>query len=205
MIRGKILTTVLTVSGLALTTTLSFNQPVKAQTVTYACANYQGKPTTVARTPQGEVPIISWVTPKGEKWTPQARCEEVSKRFQELKTQNKLTYLTTGVVNGQKVICAGKDKSCDQLLFTISDQSKDPNQVLQSLLDSRVNATSGPLIEKPGDGRIYLNLNNYVDNYFKPVSAIPTNTTAQTNSLVETPPVETPLVETPPSNGGFRW
>jgi Circadian oscillating protein COP23 len=191
MMINKLAINSLTVSSLILASNFGLPEIVNAQQVKVAffCGNHEGKPATVARAAQGDIPIIVWATEKGGGWTPQKRCETVSQRFQELKNQGKLNYLTTGVANGQKVICSGEHKNCDQLLFTLSDQSKDPDEVLERLLAALT--TNGYLIEPGPSDPIYLDLNDYINN-FQRLNAVPTNNT-------------TPPVNNTPATGTSLW
>jgi Circadian oscillating protein COP23 len=185
MMINKLAINSLTVSSLILASKFGLPEIVNAQQVKVAffCGNYEGKPTTVAQAAQGDVPIIVWATEKGGGWTPQKRCEEVSKKFQDFYNQGMLNYLTTGIKNGQKVICGGPQKgSCQQILFTISDQSRDPDEVLQALFTTRVGATGGPITETMGSGQIYINLNEFLKNA-TPITAIPPEPTPNTGNI----------------------
>lgn len=139
---SKIMVLAMTISPL-----LSLNNPVEAQTKrnVYSCINYQGKPSTVADTDKGRILLIVWESDffRGSGWTPQKRCEEVTKRFQEFSDNKTLRYLTTGKMKGQNVICVGKATGgntyqCMEngLLLTLEGKNDNPNQVLQSLFQA---------------------------------------------------------------------
>jgi hypothetical protein len=78
----------------------------KAQNSVFYCGTDGEIPTTMASTSQDEVPVIRWVSDyfADSGWTPQARCEEVSQRFQTYHQNGSLKFLTTGRMNGQPVV-----------------------------------------------------------------------------------------------------
>ncbi len=126
---------------------LSFNSSVEAQTKknVYSCINHQGKPSTVVDTDKGRILLIVWESDffRGSGWTPQKRCEEVTKRFQEFSDNKTLRYLTTGKMKGQNVICVGTPiggsayKCLDNgLLLTLEGRNDNPNEVLQNLFQA---------------------------------------------------------------------
>lgn len=193
----QLLTNILTVSALTLSANLIFNQPAPAQGVTFLCVpNEKGEPTTVARTPQGDVPIVVWTTEKGGGFTPQKRCEIVSAKFQDFHARGMLKYMTTGRENRQNVICVTttEDGNCEATLYTISDQKADPGAKLQELLDVRLRA-SGPISET--NGRIYIDMNEYLRDATAAGVIIPnSNSSSPQSSSVNIPETQTPV--TPP-------
>jgi len=86
-------------------------------------------------------PLLTWnSTEFGDEWTPEQRCQTVSKRLTEVVAKNggklaKLDLTTGKVDNGYTVICvvtAGQ-KSCDRqnMLFTLNKQnSQTPGEIL---------------------------------------------------------------------------
>ncbi len=171
--KNKLWINLLTVSTLALVGNTTLNQSVKAEGVTFVCApNQNGAPTTVARTPQGDVPIVVWNTEKGGGFTPQKRCEIVSAKFQDFHVRGILTYMTTGRENRQNVICVAQTENgdCVETLYTISDQKADPGAKLKQLLDVRLQA-SGPISET--NGRIYIDMNQYLRDAINAKVTIP--------------------------------
>ncbi len=205
--KKQLFTHLLTVSALTITANLIYNQPTKAQGVTFLCApNQNGQPTTVARTPQGDVPIITWQTEKGGGWTPEKRCAAVSEKFQDFHARGILKYMTTGRENRQNVICVAQNENgnCLETLYTISDQTVDPGQKLQQLLDVRLQA-SGPISET--NGRIYIDMNQYLRDataagmiipHNKP--NIPQSSSNNVNESVEPVNPPEPINNNPPSN-----
>ena len=87
-------------------------------------------------------------------WSPEARCQEVSKRFESYHRDGTLNFLTTGRMNRQSVVCVAQSQGgpCSGLLFTLKPGSN-PGQTLQKLLDVRHRAT-GPLNES-ASARLY--------------------------------------------------
>lgn len=82
---------VLTVSVLALGTIATISQPSYAQRATYFCArSNNGVPTTYALNLTGERKrLISWTKNWSNKLSSEARCREVSARFQRLNAKGR--------------------------------------------------------------------------------------------------------------------
>ncbi len=139
----------LTGLALALSVTLVSNQPSQAQSRQFTCTSIDKYPVTVVRHPsRGSVPLIVWTNTShiNDTWTAQKRCQEVSDRFQKLQNQGQLKTLKTGTVNGQSVICGLETNqgTCNKknVLLTMTKE-RDPNQVLEELLNTRVSASGG--------------------------------------------------------------
>lgn len=162
-------------------TITSMLQPADAQQGdTFFCGEYQGKLATMARTNhRGSIPIVFWQTnyfsPSG--WTPQRRCEEVSRRFQVYQENGQLNYLTTGTMNSYPVLCIAKSPESHSardgvvsggLLITLRPDVDNPNTVLETITGVRDGARN-PLnhaIEaaevNDEKGRLYINLEEYI-------------------------------------------
>lgn len=151
---------------------LSLDSSVEAQGKKnlYSCINHQGKPSTVVDTEKGRILLIVWESDffRGSGWTPQKRCEEVSKRFQEFSDNKTLRYLTTGKMKGQNVICVGKAtggstyKCLDNgLLLTLEGNNDNPNQVLQNLFQAT--RSSGNSLRRAGGNRYALEFDKIID------------------------------------------
>jgi hypothetical protein len=119
--------------------------------VQYSCIDYQGSPMTIADTPRGKIPLISWKSGffVNGGYTPQQRCQAVTERFQQHADAGTLRYVDTGTINNQPVICVvertnspTKPYRCKQdgLLLTLEPKDN-PKEVLKTLFDvsSRVN------------------------------------------------------------------
>jgi Circadian oscillating protein COP23 len=123
-------------------------------------------PTTLASTRRGNVAMIFWQSTffaqQGQGFTPTDRCEEVSKRFQAFYTEGILSYLTTGKMNNQNVICVSDEYGgpCQGLLLTLEPKDN-PEQVLQELLNVRARAR-GALVRSAGPS--YIDVQDFLDN-----------------------------------------
>lgn len=127
------------------------NQPSHAQDTTFFCGqNTQGIPTTYARTKRGNVPVIRWVSSNfaTSGYTPQQRCQEVTRRFQVYKNNGTLNYITTGIMNRQSVVCVSNIKGggCEGLLFTLKPGAN-ASRVLQQLFNIGDGTATSPLYE----------------------------------------------------------
>lgn len=117
------LTVVLTAGAIALGGLTINTQPSHAQSTTFFCGMSNGVPATIAQTPRGNVSVIRWVSSyfSGAGYNPQTRCQEVSGRFEAYKNNGTLNYITTGIMNGQPVVCTRSTNGggCNGLLFTL--------------------------------------------------------------------------------------
>lgn len=122
----------------------------KPQTsIQYSCLNKSGeKPVTIVDTKRGKIELIIWKSQffASSGYTPQRRCNQVTARFQKHSDQKTLRYISTGTMNGQKVICVAKNDAgdCrnDGLLITLEPKD-DANHVLRELFNLRERANSG--------------------------------------------------------------
>lgn len=137
-------------------------QKTTLKTKAFVCGRSNGTPATIAQTNQGDVPVIRWTSDgfRDVGYSPERRCMEVSARFQQYFLNEKLKYLTTGIMNNQQVVCVADldGGDCTGLLFTLK-RGSDPSQVLNSLLAVRVRA-SGPLNESTS--RVYIDMSEYL-------------------------------------------
>ncbi len=90
----------------------------------FICDLNSGVPTTTYRDGKGtSEPWIKWVSEhfSEAKWTPQARCETVSKRLEQYRQEGKLKYVTLGIENDQQIICvASRDNGpCEGIVYTL--------------------------------------------------------------------------------------
>ena len=126
----------------------------------FVCSVANGAPSTSAVKADGaQVPVIRWTSSAFEAagWSPERRCEAVSKRFDSFYRQGRLTYITTGRMNSLPVICTAQTNGgpCDGLLYTLKP-GQNATATLKSLLEIRVKAR-GPLNETTE--RMYVSLN----------------------------------------------
>lgn len=133
------------------------NNPESATKTIFFCAkDFSEIPTTFARVPaRGEVVVIKWTSDHFEQagFSAQKRCEEVSERFATLYSNGLLSYITSGKINGENVICATNENGggCIErgLLFTLKP-NENPEDAVKYLFDLKydrvpVNAsTSNP-------------------------------------------------------------
>ncbi|NJO41125.1 MAG: hypothetical protein HC769_28065 [Cyanobacteria bacterium CRU_2_1] len=153
-------------SSLAVVASVANPQIVSAQdgaTTFFFCGMDGGVPTTLAHTDEGDVPIIRWTSNffNDSGWTPQARCEEVSERFQKYYEQEVLDFITTGVINGEPVVCVAteQDGPCVGLLLTLRRGVDDPDETLQQLFNIRDTAT-GPIYQSSQG--LYINVEEFL-------------------------------------------
>jgi Circadian oscillating protein COP23 len=181
--------------GTALFTAIS---PVAAQPqdAKFMCGTSQGAPATVVQTARGKITVIRWVSNVfGESYTPDYRCRVVSAKFQQFHQDGKLNFLTTGIVNGQPVVCVANAKggSCGGVLFTLKPGS-DPLNTLTRLMNVRVQA--GPALNESTAGSSDVGSEQYIDvaNF---LSSAPTDD----SSVVEAAPLKSDVSLTTPTKG----
>jgi Circadian oscillating protein COP23 len=121
-------------------------------------------PTTFAQTKRGNVPVIRWQSTffsSSNIYTPQKRCEEVSRRFQKYYSEGTLAYLTAGQMNAQNVICVSDEYGgpCQGLLLTLEPKDN-PQTVLKDLLSAR-NRAGGPLTRSTGS--LYVDMDDFLE------------------------------------------
>lgn len=157
--------------ALAIAPVVAVAQPAEAGADKYFCAELGGIYRTFARTPRGNVPMISWVSNTNPEWPSRRRCIEVSKRFERY-YDNGMRYLGTGIVNNESVLCAVRQQgnACneDNLLVTLSP-GMDRHQAAQRLLDMR-GLAAGRILELNGEqvartvnGEIYYNIDQWLN------------------------------------------
>jgi Circadian oscillating protein COP23 len=175
------LISLITVSAIALATTIITSSPTSAQTAGFVCGKRAGQPATILQRPAGNVTVINWVSNSfsDSGFDAQRRCELVSDRFQQYYKTGKLKYLTTGIINRQPVICVANRPGgdCDRalpnqgLLFTIKPGS-DGRDTLKRLLNLRHQAGANSLnesapsrrIDVETNDRLYIDIDEYLKN-----------------------------------------
>ena len=116
---------------------------VQAQTAKnkYSCINKEGIYRTVADTERGRIELIKWKSKIwGSRWTPEERCNEVTRRFQEFSSEGTLRYVAIGKMNDYNVICVADKRvsgyECRKNGLLITLQSNDnPIRVMNELFD----------------------------------------------------------------------
>lgn len=162
------------VIALGLEAVLLFVSSVSAQTSSsdrFFCGNSRNSstgesvPATIAHTKRGNVPMILWrstfFAAGSNSFTPQGRCQEVSRRFESFYREGTLAYLTTGKLNDQNVICVAEEFGgpCKGLLLTLEPKDN-PQQFLQELLAVRTRA-KGPIVR--GTENTYIDVEEFLN------------------------------------------
>lgn len=176
------ITSLIALSVVAGATLFVGSQSAQASEQRFSCAQTGGVPATMAKTRRGYVPVIKWSSEYfgASGWSPEARCQEVSKRFESYHRDGTLNFLTTGRMNRQSVVCVAQSQGgpCSGLLFTLKPGSN-PGQTLQKLLDVRHRAT-GPLNESAA--RVYIDMEKFLNN--APVEQESVENTSQSQPTV---------------------
>lgn len=130
-----ILGTAITLGILPLSVKPSFAQGQEV----YYCGELNDAPATMMRAGRQDIPITQWITTEFGEWTPDARCQEVSRQFQ-IAHETGRDFLTTGEKNGYNIICATSvaGGNCEEQLMTIS-----PGQNADISLETLENIQNG--------------------------------------------------------------
>lgn len=128
---------------------------VELKAVTFLCGADDNTPATVTKAEDNSQSfVILWKSDVFQTagYDAQTRCQQVSARFEEYQKENLLTYLTTGKLNGQPVICLTNktDGNCGDgsislhqgLLFTLKPGG-DSTQTLEGLV-AAIESESSP-------------------------------------------------------------
>ncbi|PSB00764.1 COP23 domain-containing protein [Merismopedia glauca] len=131
-----------------------------AEGVRFYCDNSGDVPTTVAYSYDTgyKTQVIRWVSDYFDYsgYDAYTRCSQVSRRFQSAYNEDRLDYVTAGVVNGQTVVCAtyaGGSCNSRNLLFTLKPGSN-AGETLQRIFDVR---DLGASALEESSGRTYIN------------------------------------------------
>lgn len=150
---------VLTAGMITLGSIATIIPPSLAESKTYFCESDNGVWTTFAKNYNNQkIPVIRWVKTLGE-YTPAARCQQVSSRFQSAYEKGILNYLTSGISGSQAVICAASQYGgpCSQLLFTLKSP-KDASSVLQNLVEIGYKARGPILQSEDASSQVYIDM-----------------------------------------------
>jgi Circadian oscillating protein COP23 len=117
-------------------------------------------PTTLAWSPAGKRALIQWVKQMDSNWTPEKRCQEVSKRMQEASNAGTMQYITNGKMNGQRVICTAMEVrgDCKNLLMTLRP-GDNPLKFMGEFQEIFNGRSDEPVIHNSGYPQIYLRVN----------------------------------------------
>lgn len=127
-------------------------------------------PVTAAWVPERKthVHFISWRSEHfiASGWTMEKRCQEVSKKFQQLHSQNRLNHLSYGRNNGYPIICgvANIEEPCngDNQLFTLRTDADAKGVILQLMHISQGKA-SEELIQSNKNNQNYVNVRVFLN------------------------------------------
>ncbi|MCT7978857.1 COP23 domain-containing protein [Laspinema olomoucense] len=159
----------------AATLTLAQPQP-PVETTSFFCGTVEGIPATMARTPNGEMPMVIWDKNaiKDPEINAQQQCEEVSNRFQTYYDNGTLNYITSGIMNGELVACVapGENAPCSGILFPLSGGSN-PRGMLQRMFRIRV-ASAGPIAETTD--RLYISFDKYLNGEYPQLPSLGSRT-----------------------------
>ncbi|MEG3926844.1 COP23 domain-containing protein [Microcoleus sp. T3_D1] len=201
MTKWQSLTAAVTWGAIAIGTVTAFNQPSYAQGATFFCGvSSDGIPTTFANTSRGTVQVVKWTSDffSDSGYSPERRCQEVSSRFQRLRSQ--LNFLTAGYLNGQPAICAGNSSppcTSEKLLFTLKPGS-DAAARIQQIFYIGTGASNAPLLESRDSSTV--NLKQFLEQ----APVVQTAGSAPNPDLNSQPAVvpTRPRPNVEPSNGG---
>lgn len=159
------LTNVLFTGVVAWLSTASITQPSQAQSRRgFYCDTSMRKPVTVYQNYRGvREPWIRWTSNyfTNAGYDPLTRCEDVSERLNIYRHNHQLRYVTTGVINGQNVICTADQLNgqCDGLILTLKP-NEDPERVLENLFDWH----SGALSRYGRDRTPYIDVRGHLED-----------------------------------------
>jgi hypothetical protein len=129
----------------------------------FYCGSSQGVPATLAKTERGKITVIRWSSDyfSSSGWTPEARCNEVSKRFQTFSQTGALQFVTTGYMNRQPVICVAKEVNgaCAGLLLTLKPHTN-PVTTLRRLMN--ISAYGAAPLNESTSPNLYVDMNNFL-------------------------------------------
>ena len=136
----------------------------------YFCGSSDGLPTTMYQTgTYPETPLIRWKYDGFGNWSPQRRCEEVARRFQQFDKEGALEFVTSGVVNRLPVVCAvsqqgevcNDQQNSDRVLFTL-EQGRNPNDAIQAIFNvAGILDNNDP--RSMINGRLYIDFDKLID------------------------------------------
>ena len=187
-------------SSIAEPSQTSIKQASKAS-VEYLCIERNGIPTTIVNTHKGTIELIAWKSDyfSGSGYTPDYRCQVISNRFQKYSDVKNLRYISTGVMNNQKVICVSeKSGNCKSngLLITLQNND-DSEQVMRDLFNLAARKSSGSLT-RTGNRRFKEMID--LDKFLAESSVIPNNT-ENTNGISGNSETVVPNPSVSPKNG----
>ncbi len=119
------------------------------------CGKDGNNPTTVMDNGSRSIGLIRWIrsfAPNSE-WSPQARCEQVSKKLAQNQDSRNLVEIVPAKANGLRVLCASPTKvntanySCPdaQILLTLRPKDPSPNDFIRRIYEINTGKSSEAL------------------------------------------------------------
>ena len=135
--------------------------------VQFICDTSKSIPVTYILTSKENIEFIGWESQAflNSGYSPKLRCQIVSARLQRAWDAQTMRYMTTGKMNGQKVICFAKtrDSGCTPGSLLITLEYKDnPNKVLVELVNVQTRKQKVRLSR--GGKPIYIDVEAYLSN-----------------------------------------
>ncbi|MCC0178778.1 COP23 domain-containing protein [Waterburya agarophytonicola K14] len=174
--KSQWLASLISASLVSLLSGVNLAESQETQETKFICGAWRETPMTVAQTPRGNIPIVywvsDWVNDSSSDLTPQRRCETVSENFQQAYDRGELQYITTGVKNGQNIVCVAQEENgpCVSQLFTLKPGS-DPTESVKQLMnigDNYASDSGGPLYQSSGAKRLYINFEDFLNQAKQP-------------------------------------
>jgi Circadian oscillating protein COP23 len=110
--------------------------PAKKVKPKFICAIYNDELTTIAKTKQGDIPIVIWNSERfsAAGFTPKVRCQQVSARFETLYQSGQLKHITAGKLNKMPAICATRESGGEctraNILYTLKSNEDTDSKVM---------------------------------------------------------------------------
>lgn len=152
------------------------------------CGKDGETPTTVVDNGSRTVGLIRWVAnfAGDSEWTPQARCEQVSKKLAQNQESGALVEIVPAQANGYRVLCASPSKvdssnyTCPdaQILLTLRPDDPDPSVFIDRLFELNTGKSSEAI--RTGNALTKINgvsnLNfSLLKRYARPTSSLSTS------------------------------
>ncbi|NEP47273.1 MAG: hypothetical protein F6K35_52060, partial [Okeania sp. SIO2H7] len=120
--------------------------------------SFERRPATMFHTSGENFPVIIWAhNYYHESWeTALARCQRVSGIFERHRERGILNYLTTGIMNGEPVVCATIQEAelCSRLLYQL-EPGENPQEELKKLNESLRSIEEGSYSDVCDDSNCY--------------------------------------------------
>lgn len=152
-------------TALSVATTVTHQvQAQQSEETSFICASgfdkatNQRHPTTYAWTQRGKIAVVRWKYNwfNNADYTPQRRCQDVSKQFQTAYNNQTIDYITNGTENAQEVICAAHSEggACATTLLTLRP-GDDSLKILTQLKERLGGRATRPIDHSSGKRQVY--------------------------------------------------